>query len=168
MAWNVTILHNSSCIVVVNEILFLSLAALQSLNSHYSSASPSDPSPPWKQLSIISGLCHTHKKVCSTSLMVCCGWCGKDIAQMGGNLKKYLRISQWYIQMTAERRVGNKKYIMYVARAPEHKLEFAAALFCSQSPWWNNPEATAAWMRPLTSWFSTPGKRLLSPLNVLR
>lgn len=37
MAWNVTILHNSPCIVVVNEILFLSLAALQSLNSHYSS-----------------------------------------------------------------------------------------------------------------------------------
>lgn len=35
MAWNVTILHNSSCIVVVNEILFLSLAALQSFKSHY-------------------------------------------------------------------------------------------------------------------------------------
>lgn len=37
MAWNVAILHNSSSIVVVNEILLLSLAALQSLNSHYSS-----------------------------------------------------------------------------------------------------------------------------------
>lgn len=36
MAWNVTILHNSSCIVVANEILFLSVTAPQSLNSHYS------------------------------------------------------------------------------------------------------------------------------------
>lgn len=144
-----------------------------SLHSSHSTAITallSDPSPPWmQQIYNFRSVSHTHtQKVCSTSLMVCCGWCGTDTAQIGGNLKKYLRVSWWCIQMTAERVGGQQKYIMYVARAPEHKLEFAAALFCSQSPWWNNPKATAVWMRPLTSWFSTPGMRLLSPLNVLR
>lgn len=53
--------------------------SLHSSHSAAITAFPSDHSTSWKQLSIISGLCHT-QKACSTSLMVRRGWCGKDAA----------------------------------------------------------------------------------------
>lgn len=167
MAWNVTILHNSSCIVVVNEILLLSLTALSSLHSHYS----------FSQHSLKAAICNFRSVSCRRSALykpnglVCLMWLEweEGIAQIGGNLKKYLRIRTWWIQMAGWRDQGGQQiYIMYVASHRKHKLEFAAVLFCSQSPWWNNPEEMASWMRPLTSWFSTAGMRLLSPLNAHR
>lgn len=89
MAWNVTILHNSSCNVVVNEILFQSLTALQSLNSHYSF-----PIMLWHSLKTainnFRSVSPTKSMLYKPNGLVWLMW--KGYCTNGGNLKKYLRI----------------------------------------------------------------------------
>lgn len=100
---------------------------LHSSHSTAITALPSGRSTPWKQLSIISGLCHT-QKACPASLRVWRGWCGKDMGQkekiwrtiweLGNDIFKWLERLGWATN------INN-----VCGRAPKHKLEFAAVLF---------------------------------------
>lgn len=141
--------------------------SLHSSHSAAITAFPSDHSTSWKQLSIISGLCHT-QKACSTSLMVRRGWCGKDAACKWEEIRRNIwelgnDVFKWLVRPGWATNINN-----VCAQGLPNISWNLRGTFYSQSPCWNNSEAVAVCMSPLTSWFSTPGTRLLSPLNVLR
>lgn len=100
--------------------------SLHSSHSTAITALPSGRSIPGKQLSIIPGLCHT-QKACSTSLMVYCGWCGKDTAQkeqIWRNIWEWSNdVFRWLERLGWAANINN-----VCVGAPKHKLEFASVL----------------------------------------
>lgn len=126
MAWNVTILHNSSCIVVVNEIPFLSLTALQSLNSHYSFRIRPQHSLKAAIYNFRS-VSHTKSVLYKPNGMAWLMWKGysankeeiwRNTWELGNDVFRWLERLGWATN------INN-----VCGGAPKHELEFAAVLF---------------------------------------